>query len=141
MYKKKQGQIIRWANFLTWSFLFLYGFYQLYYFLSKWDWAIKFKWLRFEIPLVAIPVVIDPRFVIAIGCSVFFVWLFFYLTFQHERISEFLIDTESEMRKVSWPSLGQVVRSSIAVILIVLILGLYLYLVDGVLDKVFRYIF
>lgn len=141
IYKKKQGQIVRGASFGVLSVLFLYGAYQLYFFLSQWQWAIQHRFWRFTVPLVDIPVVVDPRFLISLGCAVFFVWLFYYLCFQRQRISEFLIDTESEMRKVSWPSFMQVVKSSLAVIFIVMLLGLYLYAVDGFLDIAFSFIF
>lgn len=141
IYKKKQGQIVRWINFAVWSLLFLYGTYRLYFFLGTWQWAIKHKWLRFIIPLLDIEVVVDPRLLIGIAGGIFCLWVIFYLTFQKERTSEFLIDTESEMRKVSWPTVSQVVKFSIAVILIVVILSVYLYVVDGILDPLLSYIF
>lgn len=140
LYKKKQGQILRWGTFGIASTLFLYGIYQLYFFLSQWEWATKTRWFWFSIPLLGGQVVFDPRFLISLVSAIFFVWLFFYLCFQRERISDFLIDTESEMRKVSWPTFGEVVKSSIAVILIVFILGIYLYLVDGVLSNLLKFI-
>jgi preprotein translocase subunit SecE len=46
------------------------------------------------------------------------------------KMAEFLIMTESEMRKVSWPSRREVISSTKVVILLTLILGVLLYLVD-----------
>lgn len=142
VYKKKQGQIIRWATFVVSAVLFVYGAIRLYKFLIRYEWATTAnRWLNFVIPYVEIPVVVDPRFVISLVFGLISIWLFYFLSFQHNRLSDFLIDTESEMRKVSWPTMDQVVKSSIAVILIVLILGLYLYMINGVLGVVFSYIF
>lgn len=141
IYKKKQGLIVRWSSFGIASLLFIYGGYRLYYFLSQWEWATKFRWMHFLIPVFDVEVVVDPRFVISLVGTIAFVWFFYFLCMQQHRVSEFLIDTESEMRKVSWPTLVQVIKSCIAVVMIVLILGLYLYVVDGLLNEIFCYIF
>jgi len=45
-------------------------------------------------------------------------------------MAEFMIMTESEMRKVTWPSRKEVISSTRIVILITLILGVLLALVD-----------
>jgi preprotein translocase subunit SecE len=138
MYKKKQGQIIRWSSFAISSVLFVYGAVQLYKFLARYEWATTAnRWLNFTIPYVDISVVLDPRLVISLSFLLASVWLFYFFSFQHNRFSDFLIDTESEMRKVSWPTMDQVVKSSIAVILIVFFLGLYLYVIDGILGFIF----
>ena len=54
------------------------------------------------------------------------------------RVADFLIETQSELDKVSWPSKQQVLGSTGAVLLLVLMVGIYLYGVDGVVDLVFR---
>jgi preprotein translocase subunit SecE len=46
------------------------------------------------------------------------------------KLAEFMIMTESEMRKVSWPSRREVITSTKVVILLTFLLGLLLYLVD-----------
>jgi len=51
------------------------------------------------------------------------------------KMAEFLIATESEMRKVSWPSRREVANSTKVVILLTFILGILLFMVDiGFLD-------
>jgi len=54
------------------------------------------------------------------------------------RVADFLIETQSELDKVSWPSKQQVLGSTGAVLLLVLMVGVYLYGVDWVVDLVFR---
>ena len=46
------------------------------------------------------------------------------------KLAEFMIMTESEMRKVTWPTRREVITSTKVVITLTLLLGLLLYLVD-----------
>lgn len=149
MYKKNQGLYTRWGMFSSSLVLFLFGAYRLFYSFPtidsqalgmSWGWAYE-RWLETIIPLVEINVSVTPRLVIALASGVFFGLICFYLSFKHERISEFLIDTESEMRKVSWPTGRDVVRSSMAVILIVFLLGGFLLVSDVALNWFFGRIF
>lgn len=51
-----------------------------------------------------------------------------------KRAANFLIDTEAEMHKVSWPPRHEYVGSSIVVMVSVVIIGGYVALVDAVLQ-------
>jgi preprotein translocase subunit SecE len=46
------------------------------------------------------------------------------------RFAEFLIAVEGEMAKVSWPSTGEVVRSSVVIIFMIFALTAILFLYD-----------
>ena len=141
IYKKKQGKIIRWCAFLVTSLIFLFGVYRLYYFLfNNFAWA-KETWKVLPIPVLSVIVRISPSLIIGLVSAIIVLLLFYYLSFRSQRISDFLIDTESEMRKVSWPTFNEVIRSSIAVIVIISLMAVYLYLVDNVLNWVFKRIF
>jgi len=48
---------------------------------------------------------------------------------------EFLSETRSEMKKVSWPARQEVVGTTIVVVVAVFFFGLYLGLVDLLLDR------
>jgi len=48
----------------------------------------------------------------------------------HPRVADFLIETETEMGKVNWPSRRTVVASSVVVIVVVLIMAGCLYGID-----------
>jgi len=54
------------------------------------------------------------------------------------RVADFLIDTESELAKVSWPSRQQVLLSTGAVLVLVLMLVMYLLVVDKAVDFLLR---
>jgi len=54
------------------------------------------------------------------------------------RVADFLIETESELARVSWPTREQVLGSTWAVLVLVLILGIYLLLVDKGVDYLLR---
>jgi preprotein translocase SecE subunit len=49
---------------------------------------------------------------------------------------DFLVETEAEMKKVSWASRRQVVTESVVVVATVLILGVYIFLLDTILYQV-----
>ena len=56
------------------------------------------------------------------------------------RVADFLIETEGELAKVSWPSKQQVFGSTGAVLLLVLLLGLFLLAVDWGVEKLLRWL-
>jgi preprotein translocase subunit SecE len=68
--------------------------------------------------------------VVLCGTLTLIVALGIYLLANNPKIVEFLILTEKEMEKVSWPPKHEVVSSSIAVCVTVVILAIYLGLVD-----------
>ena len=71
---------------------------------------------------------------VASGWMLLWALLTFWLV-NTPKLAEFLIMTESEMRKVSWPSRKEVVNSTKVIIVLTLLLGLLLYGVDvGFMD-------
>ena len=67
----------------------------------------------------------DYRFLIEgpllIGALAFAVWLF-----NHPPAADFLIDTETELRKVTWPSRKEEINNSIVVVVTVVIIGVFI---------------
>lgn len=53
-----------------------------------------------------------------------------HLFLNRERSADFLIETEGEMRKVSWPARKEYVGSSVVVLIVVLVVSLFLTAVD-----------
>ena len=53
------------------------------------------------------------------------------------RAADLLIETEIEMRKVTWPTTREVTGATVVVLVVVLLLGLYLWF----LDMTFQYTF
>lgn len=64
--------------------------------------------------------------------------LLIYRWQQKPKVSELLIETEQELKKVTWPTTPEVINSSIVVIICVLILMAYLAGVDWFFGRVFE---
>ena len=56
-----------------------------------------------------------------------------YLSLINARTSEFLIETQAELKKVAWPPKAEVKGSAAVVVGTVIILGVFLYVVDNLL--------
>ena len=52
------------------------------------------------------------------------------------KLKSFISDVDFEMKKVSWPTWGELRGSTYVVITLTLILGLYLFFADLVLSKI-----
>ena len=142
MYKRKQGQTTRWITFVTLTTLWLYAAYRCFFSFPDWKWAETVYLYSVKIPLVEIPTPdITSKLLISIGVGVLLSFISAYMCFWGNRTSDFLIDTESEMRKVSWPTLKEVLKSSVVVIIAIIILAVYLYVVDIGLDSFFNFLF
>ncbi|RMG16888.1 MAG: preprotein translocase subunit SecE [Planctomycetota bacterium] len=104
--------------------LSLFGVLSLYDYLSVgfWDDDLVHGLLGDEFPL-------SPRVILAavliLTCA-----LVIYLLANNHKIVDFLIATEKELEKVSWPPKHEVISSSIAVCVTTVVLAAYLGLVD-----------
>jgi preprotein translocase subunit SecE len=57
-----------------------------------------------------------------------------------KRMGAYLRDVRGEMKKVTWPSRNDMIKTTIAVIVISLFFGIYLFGVDFVFARIFRQI-
>ena len=57
------------------------------------------------------------------------------------RVSTFITDVRSELKKVTWPSKKEVYGTTIVVIVAVFFFGFYLFFVDSILQVVVNRIF
>ena len=65
------------------------------------------------------------------------VWLY-----NHPRFSDFLIDTESELKnKVTWPTRQETINNSIVVVITCIILGIWIVLADVVFQTIKDWIY
>ena len=56
--------------------------------------------------------------------------------------SQFLIDVEKEMAKVTWPGRSEIIRSSIAIAIVTVVLSLLIFVVDlALLEVLFKQLF
>lgn len=57
-----------------------------------------------------------------------------------KRMGAYLRDVRGEMKKVTWPSKDDMIKTTIAVIVISLFFGVYLFGVDFIFARIFRQI-
>jgi len=80
---------------------------------------------------------VTPGLAISLGLALAFLFGTFRLI-NYPRFVDFLIDTENELKKVSWASRRQVISESIVVLATVIIIGVYVFLVDLLLQAIKR---
>lgn len=104
--------------------LLLYGVVSLYDYLAMdfWQDDLTKGMLGDEFP-------ISPRVILCMVMMIAFA-IGIYATVNHKKAVDFLIATENEMQKVSWPSKSEVISNSIVVIICTIILAIYLGGVD-----------
>jgi preprotein translocase SecE subunit len=134
-YKEDQGRLARLVVFWALALLLFYGCYAFY------NQVLKANFESLRQPLVAsmkkLPILgieFNGAFVIAailFGAGLWFLhrWL------NRPKVADLLIDTESEMRKVTWPTMPEAVNSSIIVVVTVLFLMIYLAGADWLLGQ------
>ena len=80
------------------------------------------------------------RYAISGGILLGFLWFAYYLS-NRPKTASFLIETETEMKKVTWPTGPEVLSATFVVIVVVVIMGAFLFGVDRlVLEPVFKLI-
>jgi len=86
-------------------------------------------WLAAEMQGIKVIPTIYAQAIMAVVVITFFSILTFYLL-NKPNIADFMIATESEMKKVNWPTLREIVGSTIVVISGTLLIALLLFVVD-----------
>ena len=133
-YKKDQGRMARMAGFWTLAVLIFYGTTSL-----NTELAVRFDALAEpiggRIPVLAID--LTPALMISAVVLCLALWLLF--RWQNKpRNADFLIETETELRKVTWPSLDDAVSGSMVVMVCVLFLMAFLAGADYMLGRLAR---
>jgi len=135
-YREDQGRHARMAAFWSLVLLLLFGCTFLHTQLTNVDsLAVALGGIR--IPVVAVD--LNGAFLIAGG--LFLVGLIAIQRWQRKpKVADLLIDTEAELRKVTWPSSQEVMNSSIVVVVTVVLIGLFLAGADYVLARIMKYL-
>jgi preprotein translocase subunit SecE len=129
IYKRGQGKYSRAMGLASIGGLAVFGAYSLYE-------ALQYGWFKSDwgvVPGVEIP--LSPALVIMV-VLVLATAAGLYLFNNKERVVDFLIETEGELRKVAWPGRDQVIGSAIVVVITVVIIGFYIFFVDIILKKI-----
>jgi len=133
IHKPGQGSAARWISYLLLTLLLFMGVRSLFGALHR----------EGVTPLVAdLPLVGDLTWVklICLVLFVFGVWGVHMLLNRASSV-DLLIDTEQELRKVSWPSRLEVKNATLVVSIVTVAMGAILYWADELLMLLFRFIF
>jgi preprotein translocase SecE subunit len=125
-YKEDQGRHVRMAAF--WSIVFFLGFG------CRFLHDLMIQWVSLREPMggIRIPVVgvnLSPAFLVS--ALVFLAGLLLIHRWQQRpKVADLLIDTEAELKKVSWPKGEEVWNASMVVLLSVIVIGVLLAVSD-----------
>ena len=121
VYKGRQGRITRQATWASLGAVIALAAYKLYLTLESMQRPQLSPTWYFGLPLLSLMVGL---------------WLAYRLV-NLSRFADFLIAVEAEMKKVSWPTWAELVRSSIVVIFVIFALALVLWLYDFLWQALF----
>lgn len=147
MHKRGQGTYARASGALVLGFGVFYGCWEFYqsdllqslpalFYLDRWGFNLKLTWgmvvagLIF-LGLLGLIVALTFGFTTQVG------WLK-GLEAKSIGFVEFLIDVEGELRKVAWPSRKQLFNSTGVVLLATILVAIYIFGVDQILQRVMR---
>jgi len=126
-YKPDQGRVVRLTTFLACLVLVLWMCLNLYEAFPSG--SPVYQVLAGPVDVFGVNLSVTVMLLIAAG--VFLVLgLGLYLFFNWPKMGEFLIETEGELKKVSWPERKEYVGASFAVVVLVVFIVVYLYAVD-----------
>jgi len=133
IYRKGQGYLTRVPAAVALSLLLLLGVVQLYRFMIGFDWGND-PLAGFVIPIVEQPFNVGfiAAAIVAVGGGS---GLFWFLN--RKKTVDLLIETETELKKVTWPGGPETINASIVVVVAVVLIGFYLAIVDFVLGRLF----
>jgi preprotein translocase SecE subunit len=135
-YREDQGRLARMAVFWSLTLMLLFGCNFIHITMMQYAGDVmKTPVGGLSIPIVGIG--LSPSFLISFVLFVGGV-IAIHRWQSKPKITDFLIDTESELRKVTWPTLAEVMNSSFIVVVFVAGLMGFLALSDWLLARIFR---
>jgi len=162
-YKPREGLIIRFVTWALSSLFALFGCISLFYYIPAeditkipplktfWGYPLQqlrgietlYKWLDID-TLYTIPffeVNITMGTLISAALFIIIVILINRLVLNTTKSADFLIDTEFELKKVSWPPKNEYWGSSVAVIISVVVIGSFIFIIDMLLTQIMKLIY
>lgn len=152
-YKPEQGRIARTSAFWALAFLLVYGCSSMddaleqYFGRSGESWLFA-KWIGStivegqQVGGLVVPILswkLTPALIVSVVACGLGLWLLNrYLN--RPKVAELLIETENELRKVTWPTMNEAVTSSLVVIVCVMFLMVYLATADWWLGRVVTWV-
>ncbi len=135
-YKPHQATLVRSCAFGCLAALTFYGCWAFYYQVPSttsawWDdlWRLELFGKSFALKPILFP-----------SASIFLlVMTVAYLLLNRQKWADFLIDTEGELKKVSWPRFKESAGSATVVVVVVVVISLFLFFVDKGLSELMKW--
>ena len=131
--KKGQGVIARSTAYAIGAAIVGFGAYRFFATFNQRDSEVFAK----DLPLLG-DVNLWKVLAIAVGVGGF---LLLHLVLNRPKPVDAMIETEQEMRKVSWPTLPEVWNATLVVVLVTVVLAGTMYSFDFVLARLFKLVF
>src|SRR5262245_25916695 len=121
-YKADQGTYARTSSFLLLAALLVFGCHSLYYFLLSFRGSddqpgAMVRPLTSVLPVLGMPLTL--ALIIASATALAGLWLMSRFL-NRPKVADLLIDSETEMRKCTWPTFSDTVKSSIVILVVML---------------------
>jgi preprotein translocase subunit SecE len=124
LYKRSQGRITRQVTFAAMAVIFAIGFYRMHQILLNQEVGAKLYGMAYWLP----------------GILVLSSWWICYRLVNLPSFADFLIAVEAELNKVSWPTRTELVRSSIVVLISLLLLAGVIFGFDLIWKAIFSWL-
>ena len=131
-YKADQGRMARMAAYWSLAILMFYGCHSLHGELNGRFESLKADLIGAPIPVLGITV--NGAFLIAASLLALGLYILHHWQ-ETPKVADLLIETENELKKVTWPTLPEAINSSIVVLVTVVILMAFLAGSDYILGK------
>lgn len=133
LYKPGQAKAARWTAYLLLALVLFLGVRSLYAWINE---------PGVNVWVADLPVLGSLTLYKAIAAFVFLLGLYaLHMVLNRPAMVDLLIDTEQEMRKVSWPSGSDVKSATLVVALVTFVMGFILFWADELLQLLFRFFF
>ena len=136
-YKKDQGRMARMAAFWTLAVLFFYGCSSLRELLVSQFPSSLGEPIAGRIPVLGLE--LSPALLIA-GAVLAVALFLLYRWEETPKNADLLIETEQELRKVSWPTLDEAITGSWTVVITVVFLMSFLFFADLLLTRIANFV-
>ncbi len=143
-YKKGQGKTVRLTSGITLVLLALFGCVSLYTFVPQFNieetpppptfWGTSIAQIPF------FDLTINYGLIVSISLFLTLILFIYLLIINKPRTADFMVETEIEMKKVSWPSKQEHTGSTVAVIISVVLIGLFLMVADSLFSQIMKLI-
>lgn len=124
LYKRSQGRITRQVTFGAMALIFAIGFFRLHQWLLNKEAGAMLFGMSYWLPGI-----------LMLAC-----WWISYRMVNLPSFADFLIAVEAELNKVSWPTRTELIRSSIVVLICLLVLAGVIFGFDLLWIRIFTWI-